>query len=105
MSASLTTGNYQNLRLAAQDRLHQQYRMSLIPGAEQAMRLMDDGAYCTYISGAGSTLMALLPGNNEQYVRSLREKLDGIGLRQWKIIRLNADNTGAVCLESRSFNS
>lgn len=54
MSASLSTGSYHNLRVAAADRLHQDYRLPLIEGGARAMALMEEeGAYCSYISGAG----------------------------------------------------
>ncbi|MBQ1398153.1 MAG: homoserine kinase, partial [Clostridia bacterium] len=39
MAGSLATGNVENLRVAVGDRLHQPYRMGLIPGAEDIFRL------------------------------------------------------------------
>ena len=37
MAMSLAAGEYGNLRVAAQDRLHQPYRLELIPGAKPVM--------------------------------------------------------------------
>ena len=57
MAMSLAGGDYKNLRVAAQDKLHQPYRLELIPGARPVMDCaLEFGAYCVYISGAGSTL-------------------------------------------------
>lgn len=56
---SLTTGNYEYLSMALEDKLHQNYRAHLIPGLEkifEAARMA--GAYNAIISGAGSTVMA-----------------------------------------------
>ena len=102
MSASLATGSYHNLRCAAGDRLHQDYRLPLIPGGERAMKLLEEeGAYCTYISGAGSTLMAMVPGERENIFYSrIRPRLDTEGYKNWQLLMLDADNTGAICVES-----
>lgn len=102
MSASLATGSYHNLSCASGDRLHQDYRLPLIAGAERAMKLMDEeGAYCSYISGAGSTLMAMVPGKIEKaFYSRLRPRLDSEGFKNWKLLMLDADNTGAICVES-----
>lgn len=104
MSASLTTGSYHNLRIAADDRLHQNYRIPLISGAQEAMRMLDEeGAYCTYVSGAGSTLMSICPGEDADFYFRMRKRLDGTGYENWKIVMLDADNIGAICVESRNF--
>lgn len=104
MSASLATGSYHNLHCAAGDRLHQDYRLPMISGAERAMKMMqEEGAYCTYISGAGSTLMAMVPGDKEKIFYSrMRPRLDSEGYKNWNLLMLDADNTGAICVESIS---
>ncbi|MEG2203789.1 MAG: homoserine kinase [Oscillospiraceae bacterium] len=104
MSASLTTGSYHNLRVAADDRMHQNFRLALIEGADRAMALMDEeGAYCSYISGAGSTLMAMVPDGDLTFLQRLRPRLDAAGFERWKLMQLEADNIGAICVESRPF--
>lgn len=103
MSASLATGSYHNLSIAAGDRLHQDYRLPLIPGASRAMKMLnEEGAYCSYISGAGSTLLAMVPGEKaNSFYSHLRPRLDEEGFENWKLLMLDADNTGAICVESR----
>lgn len=56
---ALLSGDYQYLSAALEDRLHQPYRMPLIPGmADVFAAAKASGAYGAIISGAGSTLMA-----------------------------------------------
>jgi len=102
MSASLATGSYHNLRVASDDKLHQDYRLPMIPGADRAMKLMEEqGIYCSYISGAGSTLMAMVPGDKgNSFYSNIRPILDEEGFKDWKLLMLDADNTGAICVES-----
>lgn len=104
MSASLATGSYHNLRCAAQDRLHQSCRLALMDGAERAMKILEEESYCVYVSGAGSTLMAMVPGSDKSFHERMRPRLDAQGFAAWKLMMLDADNTGAICVESRSLN-
>ena len=97
MSVSLYSGNYQNLRIAAEDRLHQPYRLSLIKGASAVMEssyLL--GAYCTYISGAGSTLMSIISSENTAFEGKLRSILDSYDFTGWKLHTLSIDNQGVL---------
>ncbi|MEG0797562.1 MAG: homoserine kinase [Acidaminococcaceae bacterium] len=60
--ASLLTGDYTHLPVALEDKLHQPYRATLIPGLTAAFSAAQkQGAYNAIISGAGSTLMAYAP--------------------------------------------
>ena len=57
--AALTSGKYEYLPTAMQDKLHQPYRAHLIPGLREAFYgARNKGAYSAIISGAGSTIMA-----------------------------------------------
>jgi homoserine kinase len=57
----LETGRGDWLRAALQDRLHQPYRQTLIPGYEEVRSAaVAAGAYGMVISGAGPTLLALV---------------------------------------------
>lgn len=57
---ALESGNQQWLRAALQDRIHQPYRQTLIPGyAAVQDTAIAAGAYGLVISGAGPTLLAL----------------------------------------------
>ena len=62
--AALQAGDLGLLQQAMRDRLHQPYRVKLIPGAELVkQRALAAGALATVISGAGPTLLALVEPN------------------------------------------
>lgn len=94
-SASLLTGKYENLRTAVHDRLHQPYRMELIPhGRDVFDTAYSLGAYAAYLSGAGPSLMAIVDADNEYFVGKLRFALDKMGLNEWEVHELHIDNIG-----------
>ena len=58
--AALTTGSWDALRTATDDRLHQAPRSKLFPTMFELFEATESaGAYAAYLSGGGSTLMAL----------------------------------------------
>lgn len=94
-SASLLQGKYENLRVAVEDKLHQPYRMKLIPHGEEVFQKANQlGAYGTYISGAGPTIMSLVSTENRVFEKEIRRYLNGLGLTGWKLYRLSIDNLG-----------
>ncbi|MEA5617516.1 homoserine kinase [Cronbergia sp. UHCC 0137] len=65
----LQTGNKEWLKAALQDKLHQPYRKSLIPGYDAVnAAAVAAGAYGMVISGAGPTLLALTDAANTRPV-------------------------------------
>jgi homoserine kinase len=56
---ALTTGNWPLLREAMNDRIHQPYRASLVPGFNEILSLRTPGMYGVALSGAGPTIFAL----------------------------------------------
>ncbi len=98
-SASLLTGKFENLRTAVHDKLHQPYRMALIPHAREVFDIAyAHGAYAAYISGAGPTIMAIADEENTFFAGKMRFSLDNIGLTGWKVEDLKIDNQGCVLL-------
>lgn len=97
-SASLLSGKFENLRTAVDDRLHQPYRLPQIPYGEDVIACAyRHGAYASYLSGAGPTLMAIVSEDTSgAFEHGMRGELDVRGLNAWRIIRLAVDNTGAV---------
>ena len=56
---ALATGEYDLLRVAMQDRLHQPYRSHLVPGLEDVIEAaLENGAYGACLSGSGPTILA-----------------------------------------------
>lgn len=103
MAGSLATGNVENLRIAVQDRLHQPYRLGLIPGAEKIFDLSYEyGSYATYISGAGPTVMAIISRRHEEEFESeMTRELERRGLGNWRTVILDVDSGGAKRLKQQ----
>ena len=60
---ALSSGDLSLLRTATQDRLHQPYRGKIFPAMKNIFRsAMDAGAFGVFLSGAGSTVLALTRG-------------------------------------------
>ncbi len=72
---ALQTGEADWLRTAMQDRIHQPYRQSLIPGYEAVQAAaLEAGAYGLVISGAGSSLLALADAQLASAVQSAMQQ-------------------------------
>jgi len=64
--AALATGQYACLPEASRDRLHQPYRAPLLPGLEEVCEAARKaGALAAFLSGAGSTVLALVAEGGE----------------------------------------
>jgi len=67
----LATGRGDWLQAALEDKIHQPYRKALIPGYDTVKEAaLNAGAYGMVISGAGPTLLALVPPANSNAVVS-----------------------------------
>ncbi|MCC8192782.1 MAG: homoserine kinase [Ruminococcus sp.] len=94
-SASLLTGKFENLRTACHDRLHQPYRMELIPNCRRVFDIAyNHGAYAAYISGAGPTVMAVVDEANEFFTGRVKFSLETEGLENWDVKLFHIDNEG-----------
>lgn len=96
LTSSLISGNYDNIRTALSDRLHQNYRKRLIPHMDELFRLCTrHGALGAYLSGAGPTVMAPVLTSNKSFQPDvshiLNKKLNSV-----KLSMLEVDNIGAV---------
>lgn len=98
-SASLLTGKFENLRTAVDDRLHQPFRIPLIPKANEVFDLAYTlGAYAAYISGAGPTIMAIVDHDNTYFAGKMRFSLEASGLSDWTVRELEIDNFGTMLI-------
>ena len=97
-TAAFCDGDYELLKVATKDALHQQYRLPLIPGGERIFELAWDlGAYAVYISGAGPTIMAVVHRDNSDFFGRAEELLaETPETLAFSLRRMLADNTGAV---------
>ena len=70
MAAAFCEGRTDLFAVASQDRLHQPYRLPLIPGAEKVMEIARSlGALATFVSGAGPTIMAICTAENGDFAQ------------------------------------
>lgn len=83
---ALGSGDYARLAIAMEDRLHQPYRLPVIPGAEQAMAAARSaGASGVALSGAGPSLIAFAPQGHDRIGRAMSKAFSAAGLssRTW----------------------
>ncbi len=94
IAAAFCTENYEALRGMFVDHLHQPFRQVLIPGfASILASARDAGALGSFLSGAGSTLMALTLSNEEAVSAAMLETARKHNLPA-RVIVLKADNDG-----------
>ena len=73
--SALITGNYELLKVATQDRLHQPFRAKLIPGFNEVVKAgYEAGAYGVFLSGAGPTVCAIASEHKAKPVGESMEK-------------------------------
>ncbi len=94
--ASIYSGNYENLSMAMEDSIHQPYRSQLIPDMERIFKAAKNyGALGAYLSGAGSTLMAVLTDKQaETFHYKMTAYLKAIP-NEWQLTLLKPDEKGA----------
>src|SRR5919107_1430073 len=93
---ALATGEYDLLRVAMQDRLHQPSRSHLIPGLEDVIEAAHaNEAYGACLSGSGPTILALAPEEQaEKIAAAMCTAFEGCGVRA-KAWTLDVDLSGA----------
>lgn len=93
----LETGNDHWLKAALQDRIHQPYRLKLIPGYEAVQAAaIAAGAYGMVISGAGPTLLALAPvAAAEDVCKAMEVAWNDQGMTVW-VKNVQIDQKGAI---------
>lgn len=96
LAAGLATGNYRSLAGCFQDRLHEPYRLSLMPFlpavSEAACRA---GALGGWLSGSGSTVACLTLRNPERVANAM---LEASGLDSAMAVVVGADHSGVRIL-------
>jgi len=72
--AAFQTGRLELLRIATEDRLHQPYRRDMFPAMPRLMSAaVQAGALAACLSGAGSALLALTRGREEEVAEAFRQ--------------------------------
>lgn len=95
--ASLMTGKFENLEMAMEDKIHQPYRKELIPHMEDIFaKAKESGAMACYLSGAGSTLMAMVTKDKAETFRNQMSAYFTALPNNWQLTLLKPDLEGAV---------
>ncbi len=98
LTAAFATGDFEKLRHAVGDFLHEPYRLPKIPGANAALRAgIEAGALTGWLSGSGSSVLCVAYRAREETVeavtRAMAEAFARAGLNS-EVRVLGADNDG-----------
>ncbi|HTJ78629.1 MAG TPA: homoserine kinase [Rariglobus sp.] len=93
--AAMVAGDYDRLRSAVTDYMHEPYRLPKIPGGRSAIEAgVVAGAYTGWLSGSGSTVLCVAPRvTAEAVANAMQAAFSSAGLRSTVRV-LTADNTG-----------
>jgi len=93
--AVILSGEYERLRHAVCDFLHEPYRLPLIPGAGAAIQAgVTAGALTGWLSGSGSSVLCVTDARNAAKVgRAMAAAFTGHKIKS-RIFSLHADNAG-----------
>ncbi|KAA8666482.1 homoserine kinase [Clostridium sp. MT-14] len=93
--SALYNSEFDKLRICFGDRVHQPYRKNLIKHSEAIFKRSKElGSIGEFISGSGSTLMAVLDENVDEFMKSMKNFLDKLE-DNWNIMLLEPDLEGA----------
>jgi homoserine kinase len=99
--AALAQGRTDLLRVATQDRLHQPYRASLVPGLRGVFQAaLEAGAKGVALSGAGPSVIAFVEGNAEPVARAMEGAFQWAGSDARSLVA-ELSRTGAQLLPDR----
>ncbi len=99
--AAVCEGRLDLLPVATEDKLHQPYRLPLIPGGEEIFALAKQaGALAVCISGAGPSILGIVEERNEAFWKNaedmlLEAKYEGRPEGRFTLHRMQPDNLGA----------
>lgn len=94
MLDSIRLNDYTLLSRLLEDRLHQPYRKSLVPGMDEVLSLKPSkGLIGTFISGSGPAVGAFVTGDIEETGEKIRAIFERNNLNA-RVMQLKPDNTG-----------
>jgi homoserine kinase len=90
VAGAFAAKDYEGLRGLFDDRLHQPYRLPLVPQLEAVIRAGEKaGAIGGFLSGSGSAIICLTLKNPEAVAEAMQRRLPGS-----EVLLLQADNSG-----------
>lgn len=95
MTSALSKGEFNLLKIAGKDRLHQDYRGKLIDGYDSIIEISEKaGAYGAFLSGAGPTILIAVKKEDKAVYSAIRAHVESLKYF-WDIKELYIDNRGA----------
>ena len=91
--AALATGTVSAFPAALEDRMHQPYRMKLVPGLEEILRLRAPGLLGCCLSGAGPSVLVFFEQGHEDVVVHVQQIFAAYG-HQAEILDSQVDRAG-----------
>ena len=93
LSKAFELGDLSLIKTAIVDKMHEPYRSKLIPDYQAAKNIAESNEGIMYISGSGSTLMAITPSNQaaEKIILDIKKSFPN-----WETHPLNVDTQGAI---------
>lgn len=96
MVSCFSTGNYELLKYACDDMLHQNYRSKLINHYDEVYsKCYELGVLGCFLSGAGPTIMTMIKEDNIDFLVGIKKYLKNNNIN-WEVLELEVDNHGAV---------
>lgn len=93
LSKALELGKLKLIRECIIDKMHEPYRSKLIPDYQAAKNICENANGTMYISGSGSTMMAIVDSENDAKKIVTNTKKD---FPDWEVYHLNVDTKGAI---------
>ena len=94
--SSLINKNFDMLKLACQDKIHQNYRGSLIKNYDEVLNYCyDSNCMGVFLSGAGPTIMSIIKDEDFEFSINIDSYLKSLNCN-WDVINLKCDNKGAL---------
>lgn len=95
---SLISGDEDNLKVSLEDKIHEPYRLKLIPEIGEIEKIIkESNAIGHYLSGAGSTIMLILKSEDETTESEIRKKLERLS-NSYLVMPLEIDKRGAFLI-------
>lgn len=96
MISTLINGQFDLIKIACKDRLHQKYRGNLIDDYDMIMEYCERlDSLGVFLSGAGPTIMVILKERNDSFYNEIESCLSRLRNR-WVVKELNIDFNGAI---------
>lgn len=99
MLTAMINGNFDLMKVGVKDRLHQEYRGTLI---EDFNYILDEcnklNTYGVFLSGAGPTIIVAVQQEDDNILKAVKKKLEGLN-RVWDLKELNVDYKGVSIIK------